>query len=135
MKNILYLFIFLLQSLDINAQTYDTITPSLSITEFQKLKSDFLIISKTKLYKKSEKTREDYLRNAFVCSNKETEEEFKKCLIEKLGNKKSERIIALGKNYSRLNKRLEKRFSETFNLFKKATIEQISELRKLNSNF
>ena len=135
MKNILFLFIFFLQSLNISAQTQDTIRSSLSIIEFEKLKSDFSKISKTKLYKKSEKASEDYLRNAFICSNKETEEKFKKCLTENVGDKKAKKIIALGKNSSQLNKKLEKRFPETFVLFKKATIEQRSELHKMYSKF
>lgn len=133
MKNLLLIIFFISISLNVSAQTYDTIRPSLSINEFEKLKSDFSKISKTKLYQKSEKYRENFLRNAFVCSNKETDERFKKCLTDMLGNKKAKKVIALGTKSHHLDKRLEKRFPETFELFKKATIEQRSELRKTNS--
>ncbi len=112
-----------------NAQISDTTRVSLSEIEFEQLKSDFSAISKTKLFHKNYKANENYLNNTpFVCSTNGSEEVYEKCLFERLGRKKAQKVIALKKKASRLFKRLANRFPKTFVLLKKATIQQRAEL-------
>lgn len=126
----LFTFVFVsLISFKASAQIYDTTRVSLSEIELEKLKSDFSKISKTKLFHKNYKAKENYLRNSpFICSTKETKETYEKCLFERLGRKKAKKVIALKKKSSRLFKRLANRFPKTFLLLKKATIHQRAEL-------
>lgn len=132
MKKLILLIIFS-QSLHFYAQKIDTTRISLSKIEFEKLKTEFLKVSKTKLFKKCENARDVYLRNVFVCSNKETERGFKNCLYEKLGSEDAKKIIKLGKKIANLEKRLLKKYPETYALLKKTTIEQKIELRKIST--
>ena len=125
-----HLLIFLSLSLTIYAQKFDTTKVTLSKIEFEKLKSEYIKVSKTKLFQKSEKVRELYLSNAFACSYKETEIGFKNCLHEKLGNKGAKKVIKLGEKNADLEKRLKRKFPEMYDLLKKTTIEQRMELRK-----
>ncbi|WP_430401166.1 hypothetical protein [Flavobacterium sp.] len=125
-----FLLIFFFLSSTIHAQEIDTTRITLSKVEFEKLKSDFKKVSKTKLFQKNEKIRQNYLRNVFICSNNHTKIAVKDCLYEKLGNKGAKRIIKLGEKYVKLEKRLARKFPEIYVLLKKTTTEQRIELRK-----
>lgn len=131
MKKLILLIIFS-QSLHLYAQKIDTTRIKLSKIEYEKLKTDFLKVSKTKLFNKCEKAREVYLRNVFACSYKETEIGLKNCLYEKFGNKGAKKIIRLGEKSADLNKRLARKYPEMYDLLKKTTIEQMIELRKIS---
>ena len=131
----LILLIIVSQSLHFYAQKIDTTRITLSKIEYEKLKTDFLKVSKTKLFKKCEKAREVYLRNVFACSNKETEIGFKNCLYEKLGNEGAKKVIRLGKKRANLEKRLSRKYPEMYALLKKTTIEQKIELRKISTAY
>lgn len=129
MKKLILLIIFS-QSLSFYAQKIDTTRVELSKTEFEKLKLDFVKVSKTKLFQKSEKIKENYLRNVFICSSKHNELTFKNCLQEKLGEKGAKKIIKLKEKSNELEKRLARKFPEVYDLLKKTTFEQRLELRK-----
>ncbi len=132
MKKFLFLFFFLSSNFIAHAQTYDTIRVTLTQPEFEKLKSDFLKISKTKLFLKSEKARENYFRKLPIsCRSAENEAQFKRCLYTKLGDKRAKEVMNLGRKSSQLDNRLTKKFPKFYALLKKASIEQRIELNKL----
>ncbi|OYU78877.1 MAG: hypothetical protein CFE23_16580 [Flavobacterium sp. BFFFF1] len=132
MKNLLIIAFILSLSFNGSAQKYDTTRVVLSRIEFEKLKSDFLKISETKLFKKTKKNKDSYFKNSpFVCFDIDNETLYKECLSKSLSKKSIRKAISLKKNYIKTQKEFWLKYPELLTLFNKTTIEQKAELRKI----
>ncbi|MBN8567956.1 MAG: hypothetical protein J0M25_14635 [Flavobacteriales bacterium] len=133
MKKLILLIFYLTITYCARAQTYDTTRVVISQTHFEELKANYLKISKTKLFKKYEQARGNYLLGSFACSHIDDKIEYEKCLYQKHGNKGAKKIIKSRADWVRFEKRLRKKYPDIFNLYDKASVAQKAELLKLHS--